>query len=344
MGRLLGAAAGSEEAAAGISAEARDGFTERLAELLPSGFAPEGSGPLKVLVIRPVTQWHPNVDRYLAGILRPRLERGATLEFRASETDSVTVVLLRTGMGLHELPETRSMLATLELARAQGRPQDLLAWRQRLGHLDDPSPAAPDRQRELLHRLLCCLWNGQVDVLDGSPDSPQRIRIRTGTHRDEDVPELELWLDRRLDGTSSWADLLTAYERWACAHPAPPGQAEIAHGLLTARPLPRGREVVPPDPLFLRVVGSLPPLQLARLDTLLTPGSPHLEPWACARWRFWAQLLPGALELHFDSERVGHDNLRSIMEVLGHALPFPAADGYDGHQRRPPWEEQRQGR
>ena len=88
------------------------------------------------------------------------------------------------------------------------RPTDLLRWRQRTGY-DFGYLATREHHRvEILHRILCALWNGRATIV-GAEASPERINVRLGGGVTMTLPLTPL------SRASSWGSLLRAYELWA---------------------------------------------------------------------------------------------------------------------------------
>ncbi|WP_228023402.1 tubulin-like doman-containing protein [Streptomyces acidicola] len=315
MGTLLSAAAGDGEAAEQVSKRALDQFGYKLAGLLPAAFTPEGNGRLKVLITYPGTQSRVAVENYLEKELRLPGDSRRTIEFRAVDTDSITVVLFRSEMSLTEVPEARKVLRQWARAQDGRRDDDVLRWRQRLGYRDNWLASTAEDRKHILHRLLCALWNGQVDY-QGTPESPVRLRIRLHDDRSPDSPGIQLRLDEYQDGISSWAGLLRAYERWALLAEENIVQSYcgvimnvLPHGLGTS-----GSE---PSELYLKLVHEVAPRQLALIEDRERRYGARVAEWARPLREFWAETLPGALDLPFpDGERVAHPTLRELEEWI----------------------------
>ncbi|WP_330347540.1 tubulin-like doman-containing protein [Streptomyces sp. NBC_00582] len=338
MGTLLSAAAGDGEAVEQVSKRALDQFGYKLAGLLPAAFTPEGNGRLKVLITYPGTQSRVAVENHLEKELRLPGDSRRTIEFRAVDTDSITVVLFRSEMSLTEVPEARKVLRQWARAQDSRRDDDVLRWRQRLGHRDHWLASTAEDRRHILHRLLCALWNGQVDF-QGDPASPVRLRIRLHDDRSSDAPGIQLRLDEYQDGVSSWAGLLRAYERWALLAEENIVQSYcgvvmnvLPHGLGTS-----GSE---PSELYLKLVHEVAPRQLALLDDRERRYGARVAEWVRPLREFWADTLPGALDLPFpDSEQVAHPSLRELEEWMREGRTQERAP-YDegGHGTRDGWD------
>ncbi len=127
---LLAEAAG-RDTDSGITQDYLDEFKGKLAGLLPASFTPQGSGGLKVLVSYPADGGEPVIEGYLKSSIN--LPTGIH-DFRPTDTESISVVLFRTGMGITEVGEVRDMLRQWAGALARPQPTDMLRWRQRTGY------------------------------------------------------------------------------------------------------------------------------------------------------------------------------------------------------------------
>src|SRR6185437_925434 len=148
------------------------------------------------------------VENYLeSAVALPKGSRVAQ-DFRHSGTESISVVLFRTAMGITEVDEVRDVLRLWARALDDPRPTDLLRWRQRTGY-DFGYLATREHHRiEILHRILCALWNGRARVV-GSESSPERINVSLGGGVTMTLPLVPL------NNASSWGSLLRSYELWA---------------------------------------------------------------------------------------------------------------------------------
>ncbi|MGW3354708.1 tubulin-like doman-containing protein [Streptomyces bungoensis] len=320
MGTLLSAAAGDQEATDQVSKEALDLFGRKLAGLLPVGFTPEGTGPLRVLVTHPRVQAVEEVQEYLGKTLRLPSDAKNSVEYRGVESDSITVVLFRSEMSLTQVPEARKVLRQWARAKESEQAQDVLRWRQRLGYRDSWMVSGEEDRRTILHRLLCCMWNGQVDVVDGDPASPDRVRLRlfpdTGPH----VPGVRLRLGDFPGGVSSWAELLRSYERWTVLDDERTVE-DYCRELMTAQPLGLARTGSEPHPLFVDLVEKIAPRQLELLAERRERGGERVEGWVRPLWEFWAETLPAALDKEFGDQRAVQPTLRLLLEHVRGGTP-----------------------
>ncbi|TQK51321.1 tubulin-like protein [Streptomyces sp. SLBN-118] len=310
MAVLLRAAAGDEDAEATVDSRWLEQFRSQLAGLLPVGFTPDGSGPLKVLVVHPQSEADGRAAQYLQQELNLPRDPQATQEYRAVDTESITVVLFRSGMSLTDVSEVRHVLRLWAEARDTAGVDDFLHWRQRLGYRDDWLASTEDDRQRILHRILCAMWNGRVDV-EGPPTSPELLRIRL---QEGESATMTLRLEAFDGSVSSWAGLLPAYERWALLDE---GQIieDFCDRLMRTQPTGLATTPVAPSPLFKTLVHEVAPRQIALLDELTGQYGKEDEEWLVPLRHFWEQTLKGALELRFPgASRPTRPSLRALDE------------------------------
>ncbi|GAA1934042.1 tubulin-like doman-containing protein [Kitasatospora viridis] len=323
MSVLLAAAAGDPEAGEQVSRQAREQFDGKLRGLLPAGFTPQGSGPLKVLVVYPRVKSTDEVETFLRKVLPLPRDPRMTVQFRSVETESITVVLFRSQMSLTQVPEAREVLRQWAIAKDSERSEDVLRWRQRLGHQDDWLISTETDRQAILHRLLCALWNGQVDVLEGTEESPERIRVRLFPEDGPDTPGVWLRLGSYPDGISSWAELLRVYERWTVLD----GERNVqffCQELMTAQPVDLNRSGSKPHPLFVKLVEEIAPHQLRLLAERRERDGARIDGWVEPLLQFWRETLPAALDLRFTDRKAAQPTLRTLLEAITLGRP-PAA-------------------
>ncbi len=320
MAVLLAAAAGSAEATEQVSKEALDLFGRKLTGLLPAGFTPQGTGPLKALVVYPRVAAVNEVQDYLGKALRLPKEAKKSVEYRGVETNSISVVLFRSEMSLTQVPEVCKIMRQWARAKENEQTEDVLRWRQRLGYRDNWLVSNEEDRRVILHRLLCCMWNGQVDVVEGDSGSPQRVRLRLFPERGPDVPGVRLRLADLPDGVSSWAELLRSYERWTILDDERTVE-DYCRQLMAAQPIGLARSGSEPDALFVELVEKVAPQQLEMLRARRHSGGDRAEGWLRPLWEFWAQTLPAALDKEFGDERALQPSLRTLLEAARGGSP-----------------------
>ncbi|MDX2543091.1 tubulin-like doman-containing protein [Streptomyces sp. WI04-05B] len=320
MSTLLAAAAGDSDAADQVSKEALDLFGRKLAGLLPVGFTPEGTGPLRVLVTYPRVEAVDEVEQYLGKALRLPSDARNSVEYRGVESDSVTVVLFRSEMSLTQVPEARKVLRQWARAKDSEQAQDVLRWRQRLGYRDSWMVSGEEDRRVILHRLLCCMWNGQVDIVDGESASPERVRLRLHPEAGPHVPGVRLRLGDFPGGVSSWAELLRSYERWTVLDDERTVE-DYCRELMGAQPTGLTRSGSDPHPLFVELVEKTAPRQLELLAERRVRDGERVEGWVRPLWEFWAETLPAALDTEFGDQRAVQPTLRTLLEHVRGGTP-----------------------
>ncbi|WP_247701723.1 tubulin-like doman-containing protein [Streptomyces sp. F63] len=314
LGVLLRAAAGDEDAAAAVDGRWLEQFRSQLAGLLPVGFTPDGSGPLQALIVHPRSEADQRAGEYLKQELNLPRDTVGEPECRAVEAEAITVVLFRSGMSLTDVSEVRHSLRLWAEARDAAGGGDFLHWRQRLGYRDDWLASTEDDRRRILHRILCAVWNGQVDV-QGDPASPDRIRIRL---QEGDSATMTLRLESFDEGLSSWAGLLRAYEQWALLDEEGQIIEDVCDRLMRAQPHGLTTRNAAPSALFRRLVHEVAPRQRALLDELFHEFAAEDEEWLVPLRDFWDKTFDGALDLRFPGVmRPTRPTLRALDERYG---------------------------
>jgi hypothetical protein len=291
-----------------IDSDYVDGFRGKLAGLLPANFRPQGSGEMKVLITYPADAETEVVENYLkSSVALPKGPR-VTTDFRHTQTESISVVLFRTAMGVTEVDEVRDVLRLWAQALAEPRPTDLLRWRQRTGYDFGYLVTREHHRVEILHRLLNAMWNGRAEIV-GHQASPERINVRLGGGVTMTLPLTPL------STASSWGSLLRAYELWALddddMHRAFCGKLmeELPAGL-------RGRPE-PPEDLYLTVARDLAEGQIKLLDEMIKKQAANQQSRALQMRSFWAETLPAALDgpfMHVDAPAA--PSLRELLMVV----------------------------
>ncbi|WTW96447.1 tubulin-like doman-containing protein [Streptomycetaceae bacterium NBC_01309] len=298
-------------------------FRQKLAGMLPNGFTPEGSGELKVLITHPGTVADAEVRDYLEGALNIPVEPGRKLEFRSLEQESVVVVLFRSSMSLTEVPEVRQILDHWAKALDTQDPGDFLKWRQRNSY-GSAWLATNARHREyILHRLLCALWNGQVEIARGDPQSPELVRI-TLPH----APTAMSLPLRPFGRASSWGSLLSAYERWMLNDDSA-ARRDFARQLMRSTPEGLGGRVRPPHELYRLVVHNVAPAQRKLLADALDRLTGQSRSWAEELLELWSTTLDAALDRPFEQQNLTHDSLRHLDEDRYGGFEAPGSGGED---------------
>ena len=278
-------------------------FGGKLAGLVPANFNPQGSGPMQVLISYPADAKSPAIEEHLKESINRPVGPAIAYDCRNTHTESISVVLFRTSMGVTEVGEVRDVLRLWSRALARPEPTDLLRWRQRTGYDFGYLATREEHRVQILHRLLCALWNGRGRI-EGPKASPDLVSIQLGGG-----VTMPLRLTP-MERASSWGSLLRAYELWAF-------DDDDIHRRFCAqlmRELPDGLEgrAVPPDELYL-IIRDLADGEIQRLDEMLT----HLPPGSGSRAEqlraFWAETLPAALDRTFSGiEAPTRGNLRDL--------------------------------
>jgi hypothetical protein len=297
-------------------------FRAKVRDLVPANFSPQGTGNLKVLVSYPAERKDSQIESYLAEEIRLPDEPGTAVKFLPTNAHSITVVLFRTAMGITEVPEVREVLRHWADAAANDHRDDVLRWRQRLGYDDDFRFVITDNDRiGILHHLLCAMWNGQVEMLDGTIDSPGAIRASFGPGERETVT-LGLTLPSAsvasaAAAASSWGSMLRAYENWVLAD-----EERVRHDFCERlmRTQPEGitapGRLVDPAVVFQKFI-DMAGKQVQILDDMLAELPPNSRGWAGQLYDFWSTTVPAALDMPFENVtspvRV---NLRQLYDMV----------------------------
>jgi hypothetical protein len=273
----------------GIQQDYLDEFAGKLAGLLPANFAPQGSGPLKVLVNYPADAPSEVVKGYLKSSVNLPAGTRIAEDYRDTKTESISVVLFRTAMGITEVDEVRDVLRRWAGALARPEPTDLLRWRQRTGYDFGYLATREEHRVAVLHRLLCALWNGRAAIV-GPKTSPERLNVELGGGVTMTLPLTPL------GQASSWGSLLRSYELWALddddLHRRFCGQL--------MRELPAGIDGRPPLPseLYL-VLRDIAEGQIELLDDMMKRQVADQTSRSAQIRGFWAITLPAALRKEF---------------------------------------------
>jgi len=263
-------------------------FAGGLAGMLPANFSPQGSRPLKALISYPADARNSRIENYLMGAIK--LPAGqVTADWRPARADAITVVLYRTSMGITEVPEVRHTLRRWAGALASPGPRDLLRWRQRTGYNFGYLVTREVDRVELLHWMLCALWNGKVTVI-GSAESPERINVWLPGDATIALPLTPLL------NASSWGSLLRAYELWALDD----DQLHREFRTKLVQGLPDGLTGNPSPPAEVyQVLRKIMAQQVSLLDKMLEKQSADQQSRAAQMRGFWAVTLPAALDREF---------------------------------------------
>ena len=186
------------------------------APLVPDGVtaSPNGSVSGPTGGVSPLPTRIHDVETYLLGSLEGQIGRqpGAVdYEFSPTREESLTVVLIRTALGVTDVPEVRDVMSFWSAALRDQQQDDYLKWRQRLGYHYDWLLTTEQQRVNILQQLMIAMRNGQVDVLSGTVQKPLEIAFRVSSDSTDDVARLQLRLTP-FGPTSPWGSLLHAYE------------------------------------------------------------------------------------------------------------------------------------
>ncbi|TYK52533.1 tubulin-like doman-containing protein [Actinomadura decatromicini] len=289
-------------------------FNSKLAGLVPANFSPQGTGRLKVLVSYPAGADDPGIEQYLREAINLPAGPDIVYDFTHTTAESIAVVLFRSSMGITDVREVRDVLRTWSDAIDRPQRQDYLKWRQRLGYDFGYLATHEEHRVQILHRLLCAMWNDKVTV-DGDPASPISVSVRLsgGVSMTLELTPLE--------HASSWGSLLQAYELWTFADNAGI-RRDFCAQLMQEAPDGVGSMPKPPGDLYL-VLREMAEGQLRRIDQMLDELHSSSRARAKQLRDFWARTYPAALDAEFTDVSAVRANLRGLEKP---ALQKPEED------------------
>jgi hypothetical protein len=141
-------------------------------------------------------------------------------EFSPTGEEALTVVLIRTALGVTDVPEARDVMRFWSATTRNPRQNDYIRWRQRLGYHYDWLLTTSEHRVNIMQQLMIAMRNNQAAVVDGSQESPAEVEFRIRADNSDDVARLRLRLTP-FGPTSSWGSLLHAYEESTLADNAP---------------------------------------------------------------------------------------------------------------------------
>jgi tubulin-like protein len=267
-------------------------FRQKLAELVPGGFAPDGQKPFKTLFTYPATQENKDIERFLRHEVALPIDMQGEPEFRAVPGESMVVVLMRSAMGVTEVPEVRRVVKLWSDAQRNPRPHDNLIWRRRLR----PEPGYRLMSREdrefVLHHLLCAAWDGLITAT-GDLNSPDTVELRIGAGgAGATIMQLRL---TALGALSSWASLLQAYEQWIL-NDDDRNRRDLAAAAMAHSPQNADQSPQPPKPEFAAIV-DLADKETGKLAEAERNRLLSSDPQLAVIREFWLETLPAALKM-----------------------------------------------
>jgi hypothetical protein len=283
-------------------------FRQKLAELVPGGFAPDGHAPLRALFTYPAGQENADIERFLRREVPLPVDLLGEPEFRAVQADSMVVVLTRSSMGVTEVPELRRVVKLWSEAQRRPQPQDTLAWRRRLSQETGYLLMDERDRQQVLHRLLCAAWDGKI-VVTGDPASPDSITVDIGS-KDSVSMKLDL---TPLGALSSWASVLQGYESWILADDKA-SRRSLAARLMSSVPDRADRSPAPPAPGFTTIVDLAEP-ELLKIKEAEQNRVLSRDPQLAVFRQFWSQALRGALSQEVGNNRKSLLDLREQVDV-----------------------------
>jgi hypothetical protein len=291
-------------------------FRRQVAALVPAGFSPQGTGDLRILVAYPQAGSDPQIEAYIRGQVNLPRDPGSQVQFRATDTESIVVVLLRTSMSITEVQELRDILRRWSEALRDEQPQDFLAWRQRLSY-DYRWLATTERDRiNIMYRLLCAMWNGQVTCI-GDRASPQGAIVSLPGER---PLTMELWLDP-YGRASSWASIIRAYEEWTFADGDQIRQ-DFCKQLMNTTPAGLRDGRLHASDLYRWFVDELAPSQVKLLASMMQGEPTSSRGWVRQLYDFWAITIPAATRVPFQVTQTSYaSNLQELHEAQRPELP-----------------------
>lgn len=318
-----------------------DAVRGALRGMVPTGLLMKAAGPAKVLVTYPVRTvggrigaTEPTADaarpgspsggpqlsrnREVEDFLRETIDVGAQpgevhYEFRPTAAEALTVVMIRTALGVTDIPEARQVMSLWADALRRADVQDSLRWRQRIGYDYGWLLTTEDQRVSILQRLLIAMRNGWVDVLSGKDEWPTEIAIRASADSGSGAARLEVPL-RPWDEASPWGDLLHSYEESILAGDELNRQ-EMYRRLMGVLPIRnpddgKATEPAPTYKAFLKVAEA----ELAKLENLLetVPLDPDQRLQVVGLRDYWKHTLPDALQ----KKIAGYPGLRNTLAAL----------------------------
>lgn len=285
--KTLLAAVASEQEDTGFPPGLVERFKTALAALLPAGFAPGGTTKLTTQVFYPADGPNLAIEDFLKRTLFS--DRSEPEFHQIADANFLGIVLTRTELAATDVEEFRRLMQIWGDALDNPRPGDKLPWRQRLGY--DARWIAlshADRTRIMLS-FLNALWDGSVEVVEGTSESPEKIRI--WQYDAPGAPPIELAL-KPWGKLSRWSTLLRAYERYTLSDDA---TAEERAAQLIRRGTPHGITDDPGQPSALyRTFIELVPQQQALAIQVYEQIAEAAKGQAKQVLEFWTETVPEA--------------------------------------------------
>lgn len=253
--KTLLAAVAAEQDDTGFPSGLVERFKTALAALLPAGFAPGGTTALTTQVFYPADGQNLAVEDFLKRTLFA--DRSEPEFHQIADANFLGIVLTRTELAATDVEEFRRLMQTWGDALDNPRAGDKLPWRQRLGYDARWIALSRDDRTRIMLSFLNALWDGSVEILGGTPESPEKLRISQFDAPGAPPIELELKPWGKL---SRWSTLLRAYERYTLSEDT---TAEERAAQLIRRVAPTGITDDPgkPSPLYETLIELIPEQQ-----------------------------------------------------------------------------------
>jgi hypothetical protein len=288
LSSLLTAAASNDADQARLPASLLARFHSSVGALLPMGFKPDGTQQLKVEVFYPAAEPNAQIETFLAARLG---QYGSMASFhQIADSNFLGVVLTRVGLWATDVREFRELMRTWADAVENPRMEDYLPWRQRLGFDSNWTLLSETDRIQVTLRVLNAMWDDAIEVLEGTPESPERILIHQLNA--PQAPPIDLRL-RAYSTLSRWSMILQAYERYALsADPAATQRCEQFMKRLTPEHIDAPQ---PPAELYRRFRAIID-VQAAEARSLFKTASDAARGQARQAMEFWTETVPRALE------------------------------------------------
>lgn len=311
MENLLANAVGKADNENRVSDDDLRQFRQKLAALVPGGYAPAGHADLKVLFTYPAAEKDEELERFLRREVPLPPDLVGEPVFRAIRADSMVVVLMRSSMGITEVPEVRRVIKLWSEAQRNELPQDSLAWRRRLSQESDYLLMTPKDREHILHRLLCAAWDGKVKT-NGRPESPNYVTVRLGSG---DAATMKLDLTP-LGALSSWASILQSFERFILTDDDPVRRM-LALRLMSSQPKDVDNSNTPPPVKEFVTITELQAGEVKKVEAAKDNDLLKKDPQLRVVEDFWTTVLPAALARNIGSTAKTLGTLPELVSAAG---------------------------
>lgn len=288
LSELLVAAAGGGE---GANDPLVQRFRAGISALRPAGFEPAGSAALQVQIFYPAA----GPSNAIEGFLRNALDESQSARCtQIADSNFLAVVLTREAIPSTEIEEYRELLRIWADAIDNPRLENRLPWRQRLGFDSRWVVLTEEDRIRVMLRILNAMWDGSVQILAGTPESPERLIINQ--YDSPEAPPIDLDL-RAYGSLSRWSNVLRAYERYAIQSG---GAVTQRCAQLMKRMTPAGVADEPAAPSSVyRTFRSIVEVQQRLAEDNYASVAEAAKPVADQAREFWTKIVPAALAEEF---------------------------------------------